>query len=239
MSETQPAKPTAAYVSFKTFTSFIETLSTKVVPHRVDRGLLPNMSGAIQSQLLVTLRYLGLMDKKDVVLLPLHDLVEAYGTDQWSGALKVVIDQSYSTISDHVHIESDTPAALYRAFREHGGTEGDTTKKAVRFFLKAMEEAKIEFSPHFKARGAALRSTNTRKKKTKKKPTSKGDNSATTEKHHGGGDQFPDGMQVVPLGGGRRIAVEADITPEDVTVIESMLPMLKAMANRHAKGGAS
>lgn len=234
------AKLAPAYVPLKTFKAFIETLSESVVPPRIDRGLLRNMSGVTQSQLLTSLRFLALIDDDNRTQPGLRSLCDAFGTEQWSAAINELILPPYKSITADIHLETDTSSALHTAFRTKGGAEGDTNLKSVRFYLKALEEAGIPYSPHFKARGAASQQAPRRAKASsrKKRQRRKNEDGGANGTNRIETPEAPNGMTLHPIGVGRHIGLESDLTSEDVDVIESMIPAFRKMAERIKKGGA-
>ena len=233
MSKTASSKPTPAYVAFKTLTAFIETLHKTAVPPSIHRELMPRMSGIVQSQLLSSMRFLGLIDNQNNVQDPLRDLVKSFGTDRWESTWAEIVNRAYAPITGKLDLGSETGAALRTAFRTHGGAEGDTNVKAVRFYVRALEEAGIQFSPHFKTRRVNATARKPAKKRRRIPPANRGTGDADTSHR-------PDysGMESFPIGPGRAIMVPSDLTLAECAVIEKLGPLLQAYATGVAEGGA-
>src|SRR6266478_5192805 len=53
--------PTPPYLPFRTFKSYIESLSSSGIPAKIDRTVLRSRSGSEQTMILASLRYLGLI----------------------------------------------------------------------------------------------------------------------------------------------------------------------------------
>lgn len=78
----------------------------------------------------------------------------AHGTEEWKIVLSEVITTAYAAIVEPLNLQSDTEQQLNERFTSPGGVNGDSRTKAVRFYLAALSECGISFSPHFK-KGAA------------------------------------------------------------------------------------
>lgn len=233
-------KTTPPYVAFSTFKRLIETLSKTAVPGRIDRSVLPKMSGVTQSQLTTALKFLQLIGPDGTTKEPLHDLVKAYGSEEWSALLSDIVCDAYLQIVDGLNLDSGTANELRDAFRGRGKVDGQLLMKAVRFYLKAMAEANMEISPHFKA--PSLPTTN---KKKKKKPKPSGQWNSPTN------DYTPDPdsedseiskhlsyMLQLPIGKDRIAYLPFDLDDADCDAIEAAMPLLRTIA-KMPKGGAT
>lgn len=224
------------YVAFSTFKRLIETLSKTAVPGRIDRSVLPKMSGVTQSQLTSALKFLQLIGPDGTTYQSLHDLVQAYGNEHWSVELGETISGAYVQIVDGLDLDSGTANELRDAFKGRGKVDGQLLMKAVRFYLKAMAEANLEISPHFKA--PSLPTTN-KKKKKKTKPNGQLDtpaNEYTPDPDDeddftplGGTIRFPIYFRGKPTGA---IIVPADLAVTDCSSISAMLTPIKAYAEQ-------
>ena len=140
------AKP--PYVAYKTFTNFIKSLRESGIPDRIDRSVFPGMSGAAQSFLLASLRFLGLITNDGAPTAILKDLVENPQNETiiFSKAVK----EKYNFIFDgKFNVNSATGAQLTEKFKEQG-LNGSTIVKALSFFTSLCEAAGIKTSPHIK-----------------------------------------------------------------------------------------
>ncbi len=78
---------TPPYISFATLLTFLKALRTDGVPPQIDKSVLRKLSGALQGQLKVALRSLGLMDGKDKPTPKLKELVDVYETPDFDRLL--------------------------------------------------------------------------------------------------------------------------------------------------------
>lgn len=175
-----------AYVSFTTFLNFVKRLKETTIPPVIDNTVLVGMSGASQSQLKTSLRFLKLTDGTGSVTQQLRELVMTHGDPAaWKSCWDDIISNAYGSITETVDLDAGTLGQLRDAFRDQGGAGGSVLVKAVRFYLAALEEAQWTYSPHFKTRGAsgsAARSSKTnengaskKKRRTKKATSGSGD----------------------------------------------------------------
>jgi Arc/MetJ family transcription regulator len=234
---TLTSKNVPAYVPFKTLKAFIESLSKTAIPPRINRELMPRMSGILQSQLITALRFLDLIDDNSAVHDKLRKLVKAYGTKEWQTTWAAVLKEAYRPITAGLDLDSETGTALRTAFRAKGGAEGDTNDKAVRFFLKAMEDAGVPLSPHFKARRIGVSERKGRIRET----TPNAGTFRSRDAIRGGGKPPPPPPKTnhreFPLSPTRSFAVPVDLTPDEVSTIEATLPLLRMYAEQAMKGG--
>lgn len=235
---TDDGKMNPPYVAFSTFKRLIETLSKTAVPGRIDRSVLPKMSGVTQSQLTSAFKFLHLIGPDGTTKQPLHDLVKAYGSEQWAAALGETISGAYVQIVDGLNLDSGTANELRDIFRRRGKVDGQLLMKAVRFYLKAMAEANMEISPHFKA--PSLPTTN-KKKKKKSKPSGQW-NAPTSDDTLDPADEDDftplEGTIRFPIGKKRFMHLPIDLTDDDCDAIEAAMPLLRTIA-KLPKGGAS
>ena len=142
------------YLSFRTFTGFVERLR-KSVPNRIDRSVLSSFSGSNQSQILAALRYLELISPKGVPSEKLSSLVESEGTE-FRKNLRQVLVGSYPFLFKGFDLRRATVDELIERF-EGAGATGDTIRKSVSFFLAAAKHAELEVSPFMLNRRRARR----------------------------------------------------------------------------------
>jgi hypothetical protein len=146
MTDQTSAKTSApVYVPFATLISALDNLRTHGIPSTgiIDKSLWDTQSGAIQSQLLLAFRFLGLIDDQNKVRQSLPVLVKATGEDR-KAALKPIIEQKYQSIIA-LGLETISPGQLDEAFRKLN-VSGSTLVRAVRFFVRACQECGIPIS---------------------------------------------------------------------------------------------
>jgi hypothetical protein len=134
------------YLPYTTLDSFIGSVKI-ALPSRIDRSVLPNMSGTMQGQLLAALTFLNLINSDGIPTEKLKAYVRSEGEERQK-ILKDILVASYPFLYENFDLKHATASQLSERFSDIG-TSGDTTRKCIRFFLKAAEDAKIEFSPHF------------------------------------------------------------------------------------------
>jgi Family of unknown function (DUF5343) len=145
------SKSIPPYVGWKTFKNFIDGFRTNV-PSRIDRSLMGTMSGATQAQLLTALRFMGLISDAGTPTQKLRDFARSDG-DARRLLLGDIIADAYLNVLQGVDIDSGTYRQLSEAFGATGA-QGETVHKCIAFYLSALREAGINYSPHFKIRGA-------------------------------------------------------------------------------------
>lgn len=144
------------YIPFPTFRTFIETLHNTTIPPRIDSSVTPTMSGQMRGALSSCLVFLGLIDKNKQVSSLLKPLVDAFDTDDWRPVLSSVVLPAYLPIIGDLEVARATGGQLVEHFRENGGVDGQVLEKAIRFYLSALDESGIPYSPLFKTRGSRV-----------------------------------------------------------------------------------
>lgn len=164
---------TPAYLSFTTFTSFVKRLNDTAIPPVIDSSVLAFTSGATASQIKTALRFLGLTDDQGHVTKQLRDMVTAQGTDHWAEEWQQVTADAYNEITKDLDLDNATHQQLRDAFRR-AGASGSVLDKAVRFYIATLDAAKLTYSPHFRARGAAAAARGHKNADSGSRPKKKG-----------------------------------------------------------------
>jgi hypothetical protein len=151
----------AAYTSFKTFLSVIETLG-QGIPKRIDRTMWRTQSGVIQSQIMMALRFFSLVDEEDRPTPVLHRLVDA-PSDKRPEQIGALLRYAYHDIIEH-DLTKMTPKMLDEAM-ENYHVNGDTKRKAVTFFLQAARFAELPMHPLL---SGAIRNSSPRKRRSRR-----------------------------------------------------------------------
>ena len=134
------------YVAYRTFTNYLAELRSRGLPAQIDRTALPHRSGAVQSQLLLALAYLGLIDEAQAPTTQLRMLVEAEGLERRS-QLRTLLADSYTFLADDIELASATSQQLEERFAATG-TSGETLRRSQSFFLAMAREAGLSVSPY-------------------------------------------------------------------------------------------
>lgn len=135
-------KATVAYVPFKTFLNAIETLAQHGLPEQIDSSVWSHWSGATTSQLLIALRFLGLITADGKATTDLEKLVNDKANRKTN--LLRILQRSYPQLSKSV--TKMTPTAFSSAMAKEFKAEGETQKKAKSFFLQAARYAELPLS---------------------------------------------------------------------------------------------
>jgi hypothetical protein len=146
MAEEKPGTTsTPVYVPFATFLTAVDALKRDGIPGtgKIDKSLWDSQSGAIQGQLLIAFRFLGLIDEHNRVLSALPPLVSASADDR-KPIIKKLIEASYSKLLT-LDLNTISQGQLDEAMRGYG-VGGSTLIRAVRFFVKACQETGIPIS---------------------------------------------------------------------------------------------
>jgi hypothetical protein len=136
---------TPPYVSFKTWMTLIEDLQTHGLPPQIDRSVLSRFAGGTGSQLLMSLRSLGLTDRNNKPHTRMAQLVNAHGTDQFKPLLRAVLKDAYPFLSK-MNLTTATPSMFADAFKVTGAKE-DVLRKCRTFYLHAAQFAEVEIGP--------------------------------------------------------------------------------------------
>ena len=135
------------YVSFNTFKTLLDWLKVEGVPLRLDRSFWHDkFSGSTGSQLMASLRFLGLLDGNNP-LPELENLIQAE-FDKKSLVLKALIQNSYTFINFE-ELHRATPSMLISWFKTYP-IDGHTLRKAISFFISASIEAELPISNSIK-----------------------------------------------------------------------------------------
>lgn len=134
------------YGVFATFKTSLERLA-QGVPNQIDRTVFPGMAWNAQNQLMIGLRFLGLIDENGKPTDALHKLAVA-DEAQRKAHLNEIIRERYAQLFA-LDLMKTTPAELDQRVTEFYGVSGDTREKAVRFFLSVLAYLEIPVSALF------------------------------------------------------------------------------------------
>jgi len=148
--ETQDKKlPAPPYVAFKTLQNFLERFS-QGVPGRVDRGLMGTMSGAAQSQVTTTLRYLGFISENGIPTDTMKQYVTGEGEDR-KKVLREVLMRAYPFVFGNEAVfdfSTATSSQLREEFESKTSASGETVGRCIAFLKDAAMDAGIVISPY-------------------------------------------------------------------------------------------
>jgi len=142
-----PRGPTAPYPAFQTLKTLCKQLKEHGVPDRIDRSVLTSFSGAVGSQVITMLKFLGLTDDASVAKDGLRNLVKAYDTQAWPVMLGEIIEQAYQPMFT-INLETASPGQFNEHFRKNYPAADEVSRKSMTFFLNATKDAEIKISPY-------------------------------------------------------------------------------------------
>jgi hypothetical protein len=232
---------TPAYLPFETFTGFLDRFETTPVPPRIDNSLLSSYSGTSRSQLMTALRFFNLITSNGVVQAGLKNLVEARNDPEiWKASVSDHILDAYLPIVRDLDLDKATSGQLEEAFRDRANISGSVLKKAIRFYLKALDEAGLTYSPHFtRIRAAptspAQQNGGAGKKAKRRKSIRQSDDGDEHESRSG------DGMLVFPIHFPGKpagvIKVPKDINTQDLGMLKAMVTAVETYAKQQVENG--
>lgn len=134
---------TPPYVPYPSFKTLIGELREHGVPSRIDRSVLRRFSGIIGSQLLTTLRFLGLIDDQNHPTERLVELVAASNTSEWGAKVVAVLQAEYAPLFG-LDLGNATALHFNETFRKaFPGSADSVTQKSIAFFLGAAKDSGI------------------------------------------------------------------------------------------------
>ena len=136
---------TPPYTSYRTLETFVRDLRERGVPSRVDRSVLTRFSGAVGTQLMHALRFLGLIEEGGRPTQRLSELAAAHGGPDWPAALSRLLRRAYEPIFA-IDLETATPSQFNEAFRKAFPAADAVAQKCVTFFLNAANDAGVKIS---------------------------------------------------------------------------------------------
>jgi hypothetical protein len=171
-----PKKLYPPYLPYKTIGTFLDSLKV-ALPQRIDRSLMKSMSGGMQSALMLALAYLDLINPDTgVITEKLNRLVHSEGADRQKIMQEILIVSYPFIFRDGLQLDRATTSQLVERFKQ-SGLSGDTLRKSVTFFLKAVKDAGLKVSPHIKA----VRVSKTGTARQKRGPSEKSESPTSKE----------------------------------------------------------
>ncbi len=141
--------PIPPYIAYRTFGNFMRELKARGLPARIDRSVMAHKSGTVQSQLLLALRYLGLIKESGHPTRRLKRLLESDHLERKT-VLREALEASYSFVfSPTFGLETATSDQAEELFQRTGAS-GETVRRCLSFFLAAARESGISVSPYIK-----------------------------------------------------------------------------------------
>lgn len=139
--------PTPPYIAFQSLKTLASDMKEHGLPGRIDRSVLTNFSGAVASQIMTAIKFLGLTthDNKPTPLL--SELVTAHATDKWPSVVARVLRDAYEPVF-RLDLQSASPNQFAETFRKAYPAKDEVLRKCITFFLNAARESDIAISPY-------------------------------------------------------------------------------------------
>jgi len=152
MSDRDAAKPTAPYVAWGTFLSLLARMEQKGIPDIVSsESVVSTVTSTYATQIVATLRFLGMLDSAGRSTALLRQLVSA--GEQRAQVLAQAMGVAYRPVLERLgELANVTPGQLDGAFRETYRLRGETRRRATVFFTRAAEYAGMPISPALSVR---------------------------------------------------------------------------------------
>ena len=164
---TDTPKRKTPYVPWSTFVNYLNETANSGVPPVVDRSILSNYSGSVQSILLSALRGTNLIDDDGVPTSRFQEYVNVDDEKRRTELLKECLEDGFPYFFDgSINLSTATPAQFDEQLRNRGGLTGSTLDKAANFFMTGAENTGIELGTYLKRRKPSVRRS-TKPKRTK------------------------------------------------------------------------
>jgi len=140
-----PQKLVPPYAPYRSFRNYLDSLK-QGIPSQIDRSVMRNMSGALQSQLSAALKYLGLVNALGQPTDRLSRVVNSEGPER-SMAFRDVAKAAYPFFFQGFDLRTATPKMLSDKFSDMNAS-GGTVGKCMAFFLGLAKDGEIPLAPH-------------------------------------------------------------------------------------------
>lgn len=157
------------YVSYRTLTNLLGEFQAQGVPSRIDRSVLAHKSGTVQSQLLLALKYLGLIKGSGHPTEKLEVLVHSEGAPR-KALLEEILRDSYDFLfASGFDLKTASADQAEELFQSRGAS-GETVRRCIAFLLAAAREAGVPCSayikPHRKTKSSARKKPSSQQEMT-------------------------------------------------------------------------
>lgn len=152
------------YVAYRTFRNFLYQLEQRGLPARIDRSVMSQKSGTVQSRLLLALNYLELITPRGR---PTEKFKKLFTVNEnvRQNVLKEIVTSSYGFLFNNNIDITDASSSQVEELFQRTGSSGETLRRSISFFLSLAREAGIPVSPYIKPH------RNKRKRHTTSPPT--------------------------------------------------------------------
>ncbi len=138
------------YVSYRSFLSFLEGLE-KGVPARIDRSFWEDkFSGGTGGQLMVALKFLGLVEPNGTPTTQLKQLAITKDNRR-RDVLKEIMEKAYGWFlqsNGSFDLQTATYAQLHEVFHSNFQLTDDVSRKCLKFYVALANDAGVNLSPY-------------------------------------------------------------------------------------------
>ena len=168
-------KATFPYTSFRTLLNIVERMDDAgAIPPRIDRSFLRGSEGS-KTHLMAALKFFGLVTENGTVNERLDNLVMK--ADERADLIRQLLEEHYPE-ANRLGAINATQAQLEETFSP---LTGSTRRKAIAFYLKAAEYAKLPLSPNFMTPRAPGRPTGSKTQRRRTQTPASATNAAATK----------------------------------------------------------
>ena len=155
------------YVSYRTFTNFLEGLE-QTMPSRIDRSYWgERFSGSSGAQLVSALRFLDMIDDNGFPNRKLRDLVSNRDSQRTEVLRRITTDSYGFVFEARFNPESATYAQLEEAFKNNFHITTDVLRKCIKFFIAICSHSGMNISPFVAKKSKSIRAAAPVKKLSK------------------------------------------------------------------------
>lgn len=196
--EQKEKKSPPPYVTYKSFTNFINGLRENGMPSHITRSMLPGSNSA-KATMGASLRAMGLVVNDDSPTDLMRRLTDP--DSNYSEVLSEVLVDTYDFLSDpDFDIKNTTTDKVVEKIKLNGAS-GSTVNKCMAFLLAACSDANIEVSQYVKAPARTSKSSG--KRRAANKSRNEATNPTSSQPLASNQEDIPEGMEriTVPLRG--------------------------------------
>jgi len=250
MTDEQANSIAPPYISFRTFLNLIERLASAGIPQHIDRHYWKGfLSGSLGPQVMTALRFFVLITGTDNTPTPeLGSLVE--DKEHRKQLFAEMLQRFYVPVFKENNLARATMGDLDRTFIKHYKLSAETRRKAISFFLHAVQYVELPLSSYLKEAsrtggGAAKSPSRSGTKKQPSRATTDSSNHRTQEPKFTASDvplhrtktqnvkvmTFPDGEVLTLSYSGEVFAMDRQYREFLFSLIDEMSSFERKLAN--------
>lgn len=184
---------------YKTFLSFLTSLSDTGIPSRIDRSVMGTMSGGAAYGMLSALKFLRLIDANGM---PSDLFIKIVKADEGErqNLVEIVIRSAFPEFFvGTIDLSTATSGQFDQLMRDLYDVKGATLDRCANFFLASVQDAGLVISPHLKGRKPTSSTSAGRKARKSKASDSNTKNSEITRPRRNESTEAPLEYRLVDL----------------------------------------